>query len=225
MEYTYQDIDEPGFEYRPPYSESGKNECFAIKPTFPLPANFKPIIDDSINICVGYSVSQAPGLWRIYDWDGKFLTLEETPLQHTLSPVEIGLLALGAFRLLSAGRSVFELASRTVGVRLSAGTQNLLRVRFRMGLSAQNLKFTRTTIARMSDPGRFIPVQILEKAVRYGSRALDPQGKPGLYQYQIQMTRLAKRIRNNEVVYESKEYTLYVVVREKDWTIVHFHIM
>lgn len=38
------------------------------------------------------------------------------------------------------------------------------------------------------------------------------------------MTRLTKVIVDNKIKYVHKEYTLHVVVRERDWTIMHFHI-
>ncbi|QJW55642.1 hypothetical protein HL670_02528 [Serratia plymuthica] len=64
-------------------------EFFEIRPRL-LPHNAKPITDDESGMCIGYSVSQAPGLWRIYDTDGTFVRLEEAPLESPLiDPTDI----------------------------------------------------------------------------------------------------------------------------------------
>ena len=77
-------------------------------------------------------------------------------------------------------------------------------------LTANSLKFTATTVSRMSTPGRYVPVHILHLAIKYGKRVADPQGVKGAFQYTIPM------IKNG------KKYILEIVVREKDWTILHF---
>ena len=76
----------------------------------------------------------------------------------------------------------------------------------------------------MADPGRYIPIQIIEKAVRYGIRSPDSRNKIGLFIYRIGMTRLTKIIVDYAIVYKPKWYTLHVVIRERDWTVMHFHI-
>ena len=62
----------------------------------------------------------------------------------------------------------------------------------------------------MAVKGRHVPLHILHLALKYGQRRVDPQGVKGAFLY------TAKMFRNG------KQYTLEVVVRERDWTILHF---
>lgn len=219
------DRNEPGHQYnfRTPLPPG---EYFAITPTYRPPHNAQPIIDDQTGVCIGYSVAQAPGLWQIYDADGRFAILEEVPLETPLiDPTDIALFMFGAFRLLRTGVGLFESGiSNKVKAVLSGGALNILKGRFKAGLSVRNLLFTQATARHMADPGRYIPVHILEKAVRFGRRGPDPQKIPGQFEYIIGMTRLTKRVEGNAIVYRPKKYTLQVIIREKDWTVMHYHI-
>lgn len=89
-----------------------------------LPYNAKPITDDESGMCIGYSVSQAPGLWRIYDTDGSFVRLEEAPLESPLiDPFDIAFLTAGVFRIFQAGRTLLQNGARTaITVKLSQST-------------------------------------------------------------------------------------------------------
>ena len=78
------------------------------------------------------------------------------------------------------------------------------------GLSVRALKFTATTAAHMATKGRYVPVHILHLAIKYGKRSADPQKIKGAFLYTTKMLR------------NGKEYVLEVVVRESDWTILHF---
>ena len=84
-----------------------------------------------------------------------------------------------------------------------------MRTAFRR-LSLKSLKFTATTAARMEMRGRHVPLHILHLALKYGRRAPDPQRVQGAFLYTIKMLK------------NGKEYALEIVVREKDWTILHF---
>jgi hypothetical protein len=84
-----------------------------------------------------------------------------------------------------------------------------MRTTFR-GITVGSLKFTATTAARMATPGRFVPVHILHLAIKFGKRTADPQGIKGAFLY---TTRMLKN---------GREYTLEVVLRESDQTILHF---
>ncbi len=84
-----------------------------------------------------------------------------------------------------------------------------MRVAFK-GLALRSLKFTATSAAHMVIKGRHVPIHILHLALKYGKRIPDPQGVKGAFLYTAKMWRNGKR------------YTLEVVVREKDWTILHF---
>lgn len=197
-------------------------EFFEIRPRS-LPHNAKPITDDQLGMCIGYSVAQAPGLWRIYDTEGKFVRLEEAALEEPLvDPIDIALLATGVFRIFFAGRALLQSEVRAaLTVKLSQSTVNFLRGRLKIGLSARNLKMTETAAKHMYNPGRYVPLQIQEKAIRYGSRTADPRKSPGLFRYETTMYRLLED-KSRKGYYSYKRYTLEVIVREKDWTITHF---
>ncbi|CAI0706119.1 hypothetical protein V2T44_14835 [Serratia ficaria] len=189
------------------------------------PLNSQPILDDQTGMCIGYSVTQAPGLWRIYDAEGTFVRMEEAPLESPLiDPTDLALLAFGVFRILRTGRALLEAGTKAaISVKLSDATMSFLRGRLKLGLSARNLKVTETVARRMRDPGRFVPLQIQEKVIRYGVRRSDPHGVAGQFVYRAEMSRLVKRKVGNQLQYVRTRYKLHVVVREKDWTITHFH--
>jgi len=73
-----------------------------------------------------------------------------------------------------------------------------------------SLKFTATTAARMATPGRHVPIHILELAVKHGKKVADPQGTKNAFLYTIQMFR------------NGKPYTLEVLLRQTDRTVLHF---
>ncbi|MBE3286109.1 hypothetical protein IM312_04660 [Enterobacter cloacae complex sp. P31C] len=177
-------------------------------------------------MCIGYSVAQAPGLWQIYDADGMFVRLEEAPLEPPLiDPTDLALIAFGAFRLFRAGKALLESGVKAaVTVRLSEATISLLRGRLKMGLSARALRMSESSAKHMLTPGRYVPLQIQEKAIRYGIRTPDPLKKPGLFRYEARMYKLVED-RQNKGTYIYKSYRLEVLVRETDWTIMHFQYM
>lgn len=213
--------DEPG-RYYTFQSNLPSGEYFQFRPRNP-PLNSKPIVDDESGMCIGYSVAQAPGLWQIYDADGVFIRLEEAPLEAPLiDPTDLALIAFGAFRLFRAGKALLESGVKTaVAVRLSEATISLLRGRLKMGLSARSLKMTETPAKHMLNPGRYVPLQLQEKVIRYGKRTPDPQKVPGLFRYESEIYKLVEN-RAEKGTYIYKKYTLEVLVREKDWTITHF---
>ncbi|MGV2880099.1 hypothetical protein [Pantoea vagans] len=195
------------------------NVFFELRPRV-LPRNAQPVLDETSGMCIGYSVAQAPGLWQIYDTQGHFVRLEEAALETPLiDPMDIALLAIGAFRILRAGRALLEVGTRTaVSVKLSQATIMFLRARLKTGLSARNLKMTETAARHMLEPGRYVPLHIQEKAIRYGRRMADPRKGEGMYRYEMEMYKLSRK----KNITEYKKYTLEVVVRVSDWTITHF---
>ena len=181
-----------------------------------------PITDETSGMCIGYSVAQAPGLWQIYDVQGHFVRLEEAPLETPLiDPTDIALLAWGVFRILRTGRVLFEAGSRAaISVKISKSTVSLLRGRLKFGLHARNLKMTETAAGHMYDPTRYVPLQIQERAIRYGQRMPDPREGKGMFRYEadIYKLRFDKQLRE----YVHQKYKFEVIVRESDWTIFHF---
>ncbi|MCP1438383.1 hypothetical protein J3D56_001819 [Erwinia persicina] len=211
---------EPGryytFESRLP-----QGEFFEIRPNN-LPRNAKPITDEASGMCIGYTVAQAPGLWRIYDIQGYFVRLEEAPLESPLiDPIDIALVAFGVFRILRTGRVLFESGTRAaISAKISQGTVSLLRGRLKIGLHARNLKMTETAAKHMYEPGRYVPLQIQERAIRYGTRMADPRKGKGMFRYETEMFKLRLDKATGEYIY--KKYRLEIIVRESDWTIFHF---
>ncbi|WP_139234428.1 hypothetical protein [Kosakonia arachidis] len=93
------------------------------------------------------------------------MRMEEAPLETPLTdPTDIALIAFGVFRILRTGRALFETSSRTALTTNPGGG-------FQIGVSARNLKITKTVVMRMGDPDRYVPLQIMEKANRYGTRS------------------------------------------------------
>lgn len=213
--------DEPGryYDFR---SNLPSGEYFQFRPRNP-PLNSKPIVDDESGMCIGFSVVQAPGLWQIYDVDGVFIRLEEAPLEAPLfDPTDLALIAFGAFRLFRAGKTILESGVKTaVSVKLSEATVSLLRGRLKMGLSSRALKMTATPAKHMLNPGRYVPLQLQEKVIRYGKRTPDPQKASGLFHYESEIYKLVEN-RAEKGTYIYKKYMIEVLVREKDWTVTHF---
>jgi hypothetical protein len=216
--------DEPGrvFTFR---SNLPVGEYFEFRPRNP-PLNSKPILDDESGMCIGYSVTQAPGLWQIYDADGVFLRLEEAPLESPLiDPTDLALIAFGAFRLFRAGQALLESGiKKAVTVKLSQASISILRGRLKMGLSARTIRMSESSAKHMLTPGRYVPLQIQEKVIRYGTRTPDPLKKPGIFRYESRIYKLVED-RQNKGSYIYKSYRLEVLVREADWTIMHFQYM
>ncbi|QHA89800.1 hypothetical protein FO014_01700 [Serratia rhizosphaerae] len=177
-------------------------------------------------MCIGYSVAQAPGLWRIYDADGVFVRLEEAPLEAPLiDPTDLALIAFGVFRLFRVGKALLESGVKTaVTVKLSQATVSILRGRLKMGLSARAIRMSESSAKHMLTPGRYVPLQIQEKVIRYGARTADPRKKPGIFRYEARIYKLVED-RQNKGSYIYKSYRLEVLVREADWTIMHFQYM
>jgi hypothetical protein len=181
-----------------------------------LPAGATPLYDDDTQAVVGFRAG-TQGVYRIYDLNGEMVGMYEEPLQTPLfDPLDFIFVFGGVFRAL--GKAAFGAATRTAvvgGMRamvttLGEATVAALRASTRR-LLAGEIKFTATTAARMATKGRHVPVQILKLAIRYGKRAPDPQGVVGAFEYTIPMVR------------NGVDYTLKVVLREADNTILHFH--
>lgn len=194
---------------------------FEIRPSH-LPRNAKPVTDEASGMCIGYTVVQAPGLWQIYDVQGHFVRLEEAPLETPLiDPTDIALFAFGVFRILRTGRVLFESGARAaVTARISQGTISLLRGRLKIGLHACNLKMTETTAKHMLEPSRYVPLQIQERAIRFGKRMPDPREGKGMFRYETDIYKLRYDKQRREYVHQ--KYKFEVIVRESDWTISHF---
>jgi hypothetical protein len=95
---------------------------------------------------------------------------------------------------------------RTLGRRSITAIRGVYRaIRFRGALN-----FTATTAIHMAEPWRRVPHHILKLVIRFGKRSPDPQGVAGAFRYVSQMFR------------NGKQYTIEVLLREADKTILHF---
>jgi len=200
-------------------SEVSLNALFELRSPR-IPAKSVPVFDDTLNAVIGYCHQSTVGIYRLYNLNGDVVGLEEDGLETPLvDPIDLVFFMGGIIRV--AGKGVLSLFSKTSAKVLSAGATRLLansltgailgamRSAFK-GLSANSLKFTATTAARMAASGRHVPIHILHLAIKYGKRVPDPQGVKGAFMYTA------------NILKNGKKYALEIVVREKDWTILHF---
>jgi hypothetical protein len=111
-------------------------------------------------------------------------------------------------------------ARAAVTARISQGTISLLRGRLKIGLHARNLKMTETAAKHMLEPSRYVPLQIQERAIRFGKRMPDPREGKGMFRYETDIYKLRYDKQRREYVHQ--KYKFEVIVRESDWTISHF---
>lgn len=184
-----------------------------------IPLGSDPVFDDEFGAVVGYRY-EGRGDICFYDLYGNVVGTQEKGLESPLiDPIDLLLVGGGAFRALGKGVSTFfsrsllkaaalpvaKIPARTLAVSMLAAMRMVFK-----GISVNSLKFTATTASRMGVQGRYVPVHILQLAIKYGKREVDPQGVKGAFNYTIKMLR------------NGKEYDLEVVVRESDWTVLHF---
>ncbi len=193
--------------------------------------NARPVYDDEdTRVVVGFRYYSV-GYYKVYDLEGRLVETGERSLEAPLiSPIDIlagGITGLGRGLLKSggriglrgisggfgrsavvssAGRAGFLLTIRLLSRRAIVAVRGIYRaIRFR-----GTLNFTATTAARMANPARRVPQHILKLAIRFGRRSPDPQGASGAFQYVTQIFK------------NGRQYTLEVVIREADKTILHF---
>jgi hypothetical protein len=190
----------------------------------------KPVYDDeSTRVVVAFRYSSG-GYYEVFDLEGTFVESGEPGLEAPLiDPIDLlagGLTGLGRglFRggVRAAVRGTASGAGRGGATALArAGLVATIRVLSQRAITAVRgvfrairfrglLNFTGTTAARMADPARRVPHHILKLAIRFGQRSPDPQGVAGAFRYVIPMTR------------NGRQYTLEVVLREADQTVLHF---
>lgn len=185
-------------------------------PLLSIPKGVVPVYDEQEHAVVGYRYEATTGVFRLYDLEGNYIGMEELGLESPLlDPIDLIVLFGGLLR--AVGKGVGSVAARAVGRgsiviggrTLSAAVMGVMRTAFKR-LSLQSLKFTAKTAERMATRGRYVPVHILQLGIKYGRRSPDPQMAKGAFLYTIKMLK------------NGKEYVLEIVVREKDWTILHF---
>jgi hypothetical protein len=178
-----------------------------------------PIFDPASGMVIGYRTRGT--VWRVYDVEGNFVTMDELPLETPwLDPIDL----IGGFGGKTAMKMMSRIAGRTAAKvvikGVSGATVSILRRVLAKLVSGSALKFTATTAAHMSTKGRFVPVHILRLANKYGARVADPQNVKGAFLYTIKMTKYVGKDAAGIAIH--KEYTLEIVLREADNTILHY---
>jgi hypothetical protein len=203
--------DDPAFDVGP-LKDVEPDTVFEIRPPR-IPPGVIPLYDEEVGGIVGYQTEGS--VYAIYDLDGKLAAMVEPGLESPLiDPIDLLVgaslvRALGRQTVKAGTRAIVAAGGRAAARPIAAGIATALRSVVR-SICARNLKFTATAASRMATQGRHVPVQILQLGIRYGTRVADPQGVRGAFMYSTKMFR------------NGVEYTLEIVVRERDWTILHF---
>ena len=203
LDATTYSIDEGFFEVRAPT----------------IPDDAVPVFDDEMSAVVGYKAERF-GVVRYYDLNGDVVGMEERGLESPLlDPLDLIMLVGGAIRAIGKGiiTGTVKTGTRVAATRAGTIAASRLAVTLRgamraalKGLSPSKLKFTATTLNHMREAGRRVPLHIFHLAIKYGKRGPDPQGAKNAFRYTVDMWR------------NGAKYSLEVVVRESDWTILHF---
>ncbi len=180
------------------------------------PSDAVPMFDEEIGAVVGYRLEHE-GVFETFDINGDRVDIQELPLEKPLlDPIDLitvgGFVAVSVRKALQAGGIAFSanVAGRKAIELLSQSTLQSLRAVFRRAATG-TLKFTVATTANMRNPHRYVPVHIFKLAIKYGRKIPDPQGAPGASKYITTMFR------------DGKRYTLNIVVRNRDRTVLHYH--
>jgi hypothetical protein len=195
-----------------------------------IPAQAVPIYDDTLRAIIGYRAEVARGVYREYDLGGNVVGMSEKPLERPfldlpdlvfIGDLGLKLLVAGALRLglVEAVKTALKLDIKLISL------QSISRMRAFFKGELKDLKFASTPIEHMNNPARYVPSYQLDMAIKYGKAAPDPEGRPGAFLYSITLRRAVKRSITEETLKKPsfKEYTLKVVIRAKDRTVLHFH--
>jgi len=208
--------DEAGIEWSAGASPPRTGDSFEVRPPQIVP-EAAPLVDEVTGFIAGYRYYSG-GFWMIWDLEGNLVETGELPLEAPLiDPIDLlsgGLTALlrglGGGVLRGVGRGVVAGAARSGLRSLSTRTVMALHTVLRKLIQPGSLKFTVTTVERMANPGRYVPIHILHLAIRHGKQLPDPQGVLGAVKYVAPMWK------------NGKQYMLEVVVRAHDTTVLHF---
>lgn len=191
-----------------------------------VPVDAVPVFDDEdTQVVIGFRTRGS--VTQVYDLEGTLVEINEPGLESPLiDPIDLlagGIFGLGRGLLRGGARAAVRGTATRGGAAVAggAGLRAVVRDLSRRAVTALRgvyratrfsgpLKFTATTGVRMADPARRVPQHILKLAIRFGTRSPDPQGAAGAFRYVIPMTR------------NGREYSLEVVIREADQTVLHF---
>ncbi|HBH6859240.1 TPA: hypothetical protein KUM69_001901, partial [Proteus mirabilis] len=175
--FDYNDIGRV-YDFKSPLVEG---EYFALELTDTIPSGSVPVVDEDSGMCIGYLYGIS-GVYDVYDATGEYLGKYELPLVSPLiDPLDIILLG-GWFvkngakltTLLKGGGTSLVKAGT---IKLTDHLISLLRGRLKIGLSPRTLKFTPKAASHMAEAERYVPITIIEKAIRYGQRGIDTKGR------------------------------------------------
>ena len=185
-----------------------------------LPPGAVPIVED--DTVIGYRRVVQGNTWTC-DLDDHTVSIVEPGLgTPPIDPLDVIFLvgSIGRVALRGMVKAGIEVAGDVAGKAtteaLASTTTSALRYAFRR-LVQRELQFTGTTAAHMAERARYVPINILKLAVRYGVRDADPRGVTGAFRYTIPLWKAGKRLGD-----PPKRYVLTVILREQDWTILHF---
>jgi hypothetical protein len=196
--------DEPSFAWDAALKPSGTG-LFDIRPPS-VPFDAKPIYDADLDCIIGYQ-REFGGVSRVYSLDGT-ISVSEKPLESPLiDPLDVLFIVGGIWR--EGLRGLTEWGMKGVGSSMGRATLFGLRARY-YALMQRPLQFATKPLVHMQNPGRYVPVHVLRLAIKYGKRTPDPQGTKGLFMYTYPMMR------------NGRSYVLEILVRERDYTILHF---
>jgi hypothetical protein len=171
-----------------------------------VPFDAKPIYDADLDSVIGYQ-REVAGVLRVYTLDGH-VSVSERPLEAPLiDPLDTLFIVGGLWK--TGLRGLTEWGMKGVGASLGRATLFGLRTRY-YALMERPLRFAAAPLAHMAEAGRYVPVHILRLAIRYGKRIPDPKGHAGVSQFAYPIMR------------NGAHYLLEVVVRESDYTVLHF---
>ncbi|WP_241025936.1 hypothetical protein [Burkholderia sp. Tr-20390] len=179
---------------------------FEIRPSN-LPVHAEPLFDSRLDAIIGYR-TETGGVACIYDLDGTCISVTEKPLEAPLIDPLDAIFVVGAVWR-SGARALARIGAHGTHAIIGRSALSGLRTRFAAS-SGKQLRLAAVPLAHMQEPWRFVPVHILRLAIRHGKRIPDPKGHRGIFQYTAPMTHRGVR------------YQLDVVVRESDYTVLHF---
>ncbi|SIT47441.1 conserved hypothetical protein [Paraburkholderia piptadeniae] len=171
-----------------------------------VPIDAKPIYDADLDCIIGYQKENA-GVFRIYTLDGD-ISVSEKPLEAPLlDPLDVLFMVGGIWRV--GVRGLTDWGVKAVGASLERATLFGLRSRY-YALMQRPLRFAPKPLMHMKNSGRYVPVHILRLVIKYGERTPDPRGKAGIFMY------------THPIARDGKAYMLEVLVRDSDYTVLHF---
>jgi hypothetical protein len=100
-------------------------------------------------------------------------------------------------------------------------TGNILKGSSKISKLKNGLNFTATAASRMRNLGRYVPVQILQSAIKYGKGIPDPQGTKAIMYYTV-MYKTESKVLNGVTINYQQAYNLEVLYQKSKNLVLHF---